>query len=148
MFFQEYFGAAGNNYCQTFEMRIVDKSVTIHINEKNFELIQVKRFFLFSAAVFLFKGFIDHFAADEGKKSECDPMVEVPDIACKLRAQKPANQGHQRLEAAKEGGNQKWVFPIVYAHIEPFAKRHRECVHGKAERDKKQFDNADNEHPF
>ena len=45
MFFQEYFGAAGNNYCQTFEMRIVDKSVTIHINEKNFELIQVKRFF-------------------------------------------------------------------------------------------------------
>ena len=87
----------------------------------------------------LMEGVPYHFAADVPQQAEGDPVVHGDDVALKLPAQGPAGQGHGRLEAAKEQGDDPALPPAHPLHAQPPADGHREGVHAQAHADEKQL---------
>ena len=85
------------------------------------------------------EGFLDHVHADYREQAEGDPMVKACDDMLKARAEKPADDGHEKLEAAEVRAGNKRVLYTELLHAQPLADGHGECIHAQADGDKQQF---------
>ena len=84
---------------------------------------------------FLFVPFPDcfdhHFAADEAKQDECDPVVNACDIFLELAAEKPADKRHQCLKSAEVKPDDECLFLVQLSHTEPLTDRNCKSIHRK-----------------
>jgi hypothetical protein len=90
-------------------------------------------------AVVAADGVPEHLAADICQQSKGDPMIHRLDVLFKLSAQEPADEGHQRLEAAEKQGDNERVLHIEPLHAKALAHGHCKSVHGKGERQQYHF---------
>ena len=70
------------------------------------------------------EGVPQHFPADEGQKHEGDPMIHRRDELLELRAQRPSDKRHERLEAAEEQRDDRRLAQVEPLHAQAFAYRH------------------------
>ena len=78
------------------------------------------------------KGFPQHLAANKGQKDKGDPMVDGPDDAHELTAERPSDHGHAGLKAAKEKAEYHGDFKVELIHAETLADGNGKGVHRKA----------------
>ena len=83
-------------------------------------------------ALVLGKGLPQHLAADEGQKDKGDPMVDGPDDAHELTAERPSDHGHAGLKAAKEQAEHYGDFKVDLFHAETLSDGNGKGVHRKA----------------
>ena len=88
------------------------------------------------------KRLLHHAAADEAEQKKGHPVVHGGDVALKGGAQQVANAGHQGLEAAEPGADDKIVLPSELLGGQTLADGDGEGVHGQAYGDEKEFQNA------
>lgn len=99
--------------------------------------IQLVRVLLF--LIVFFERFRYHLYTDYGKQDESYPVVYGCYVFFKLFSEQVAYRRHQRLKASEKKREYQRVFIVHFAHIQPFAYRNGECVHGKSDRKQDQL---------
>lgn len=79
--------------------------------------------------LFDFEGLPDHFETDGGEDGESDPVVAGLNGGFEAEAGHPANEGHDRLEAAEEGSHLQGVADSKLAETSPSGDTDGEGVH-------------------
>jgi hypothetical protein len=82
-------------------------------------------------------GLVQHLAADAGEQHERDPVVVALDHGPQLRAQHPADEGHEGLKATEEKGHDQDVLRQNARRGEAPRGRHRRGVHGQTDGEQK-----------
>ena len=105
----------------------------------NQQFLNIQNGFFTAVVLFFFEGIIDHFAAYDGKQDKCNPMIHSGYVGFKLRAEEPADQGHQRLKAAEEKSDERRLPKIELLHFQAAADRHGKRIHRKTDPNQKNF---------
>ena len=110
------------------------KCVNAGSNSENEHIFVIERC-IYDVDGFLFVPFPDcfdhHFAADEAKQDECDPVVNACDIFLELAAEEPADKRHQCLKSAEVKPDDECLFLVQLSHTEPLTDRNCKSIHRK-----------------
>ena len=79
----------------------------------------------------------NHLSTDKDKQYECDPMIDRCNILLETDTQKPSDQRHQCLKAAKVQTYDKSLLFIDFLHRQPLTDRYRKCIHRKSDSNQK-----------
>ena len=81
-----------------------------------------------------------HLSADTRQQDKRNPVVDGGDKTGKLAAQRPPQQGHERLKASEKQCDNQRMAVVDGPHPQPLANRNCECVHRQAYTHQQQLD--------